>query len=145
MARRGGASSASACGWPGTTMCCRSSTRTCCCRPRTACVDRWSCCAPPWCSLPKPAEMRLIGGHVAATGELTMIIRTAAACAVALAALAGAAQAKTFVYCSEGSPEGFSPMLFTSGTTFDANRPIYDRLLQFKPGTTEVEAGLAEK
>jgi dipeptide transport system substrate-binding protein len=36
-------------------------------------------------------------------------------------------------------------MLFTSGTTFDANRPIYDRLLQFKPGTTEVEAGLAEK
>ena len=48
--------------------------------------------------------MRLIGGHAAATGVLSMIIRTAAACAVALAALAGAAQAKTFVYCSEGSP-----------------------------------------
>ena len=69
----------------------------------------------------------------------------AAACAIALAALFGTAQAKTFVYCSEGSPEGFSPMLFTSGTTFDATRPIYDRLLQFKPGTTEVEPGLAEK
>ncbi len=65
--------------------------------------------------------------------------------AVALAAmLAGAAQAKTFVYCSEGSPEGFSPMLFTAGTTFDANRPIYSRLVQFKPGTTEVEPGLAQ-
>jgi dipeptide transport system substrate-binding protein len=74
-----------------------------------------------------------------------MTNRTAAACAVALAALFGtAAQAKTFVYCSEGSPEGFSPMLFTAGTTFDANRPIYDRLVQFKPGTTEVEPMLAQ-
>jgi dipeptide transport system substrate-binding protein len=68
----------------------------------------------------------------------------AAACAVALAATFGTAHAKTFVYCSEGSPEGFSPMLFTSGTTFDANLPIYDRLVQFKPGTTEVEPMLAE-
>ena len=68
----------------------------------------------------------------------------AAACAFALAATIGAAHAKTFVYCSEGSPEGFSPMLFTSGTTFDANRPIYDRLVEFKPGTTEVEPMLAE-
>ncbi|MBU6498420.1 MAG: ABC transporter substrate-binding protein, partial [Rhodospirillales bacterium] len=72
-----------------------------------------------------------------------------AACALALAALlaghAGGAQAKTLVYCSEGSPEGFNPMLFTSGTTFDANKPIYDRLVQFKNGTTEVEPGLAAK
>src|SRR5271154_3464277 len=70
---------------------------------------------------------------------------TAAACAVALAALLGTtAHAKTFVYCSEGSPEGFSPMLFTSGTTFDANKPIYDKLVDFKRGTTEVEPMLAE-
>ena len=68
----------------------------------------------------------------------------AAACAFALAATIGAAHSKTFVYCSEGSPEGFSPMLFTSGTTFDANRPIYDRLVNFKPGTTEVQPMLAE-
>ena len=67
-----------------------------------------------------------------------------AACAFALVATIGAAHAKTFVYCSEGSPEGFSPMLFTSGTTFDANRPIYDRLVNFKPGTTEVQPMLAE-
>ena len=59
--------------------------------------------------------------------------------------LAGAAQAKTLVYCSEGSPENFSPMLNTTGTTFDANLPIYSTIVQFKPGTTEIEPGLAEK
>jgi dipeptide transport system substrate-binding protein len=89
--------------------------------------------------------MRFIGRHAAATGEFAMTYRSvAAACAIALVASFGTAGAKTFVYCSEGSPEGFSPMLFTSGTTFDANRPIYDRLVQFKPGTTEVEPALAE-
>ena len=56
-----------------------------------------------------------------------------------------AAQAKTLVYCSEGSPENFNPMINTTGTTFDANLPIYNRLVEFKPGTTEVEPGLAEK
>lgn len=68
--------------------------------------------------------------------------------ALALAALpmfSTAAAAKTFVYCSEGSPEGFDPGLYTAGTTFDASgHPIYSRLLEFKPGTTQPEAGLAE-
>jgi hypothetical protein len=31
-------------------------------------------------------------------------------------AIAGGARANTLVYCSEGSPEGFNPQLFTSGT-----------------------------
>ncbi|MFS4436748.1 ABC transporter substrate-binding protein [Paracoccaceae bacterium GXU_MW_L88] len=55
------------------------------------------------------------------------------------------AMAKTLVYCSEGSPEGFDPALYTSGTTFDATaRNIMDGLTQFKYGTTEVEPALAE-
>lgn len=29
--------------------------------------------------------------------------------------VAASVQAKTLVYCSEGSPEGFNPQLFTSG------------------------------
>ncbi len=53
------------------------------------------------------------------------------------------AGAKTLVYCSEGSPENFSPMLNTTGTTFDANHPIYGRLLDFKPGETALQPGLA--
>ena len=59
--------------------------------------------------------------------------------------LAAAAQAKTLVYCSEGSPEGFDPALYTAGTTFDASaHPIYNRLMEFTKGTTETEPGLAE-
>ena len=69
----------------------------------------------------------------------------AAAAAAGIAACAGAAQAKTLVYCSEGSPENFNPMLNETGTTFDANRPVYSRLVNFKPGTTELAPGLAEK
>lgn len=63
-----------------------------------------------------------------------------------LAALStGAASAKTLVYCSEGSPEGFDPALFTSGTTFDASsHPLYNRLVEFETGTTNVIPGLAE-
>jgi dipeptide transport system substrate-binding protein len=60
--------------------------------------------------------------------------------------VAASVQAKTLVYCSEGSPEGFNPQLFTSGTTYDASSvPIYNRLVEFKLGTTELEPGLAEK
>lgn len=60
--------------------------------------------------------------------------------------VAASVQAKTLVYCSEGSPEGFNPQLFTSGTTYDASSvPIYNRLVEFKTGTTEVIPGLAEK
>lgn len=65
--------------------------------------------------------------------------------ALALALSSTAAGAQTLVYCSEGSPEGFDPALYTSGTTFDASsHPLYNRLTQFKVGTTEVIPGLAE-
>ena len=56
-------------------------------------------------------------------------------------ALSGQAFAagKTLVYCSEGSPEGFDPAMFTSGTTFDASaNTMFDGLVNFKIGTTEV-------
>jgi dipeptide transport system substrate-binding protein len=68
-----------------------------------------------------------------------------AAALMAATVLSGAASAKTFVYCSEGSPEGFDPGLYTAGTTFDAAaHTVYNRLLEFKPGTTEAVPGLAE-
>ncbi len=61
------------------------------------------------------------------------------------ALMAGAAQSKTFVYCSEGSPEGFDPALYTAGTTFDASsRQVYNRLVEFKRGTTTIAPALAE-
>ena len=75
---------------------------------------------------------------------MRLFTRLLAATALTLA-LGGAASAKTFVFCSEGSPEGFDPGLYTAGTTFDASaHPVYNRLTEFKKGTTEVEPGLAE-
>lgn len=63
----------------------------------------------------------------------------------AMALSAGAASAQALVYCSEGSPEGFDAALYTSGTTFDASsKPIYNRLVEFEVGTTEVNPALAE-
>jgi dipeptide transport system substrate-binding protein len=72
------------------------------------------------------------------------IVAVAAAAALATLLGAGQAGAKTLVYCSEGSPENFNPMINTTGTTFDANLPIYNRLTEFKLGSTEVVPGLAE-
>ena len=41
------------------------------------------------------------------------------------------------VFCAEGSPRLFSPMLATDGATFNASsRTVYSRLLDFKPGIT---------
>ena len=58
--------------------------------------------------------------------------------------VASAANAKSLVYCSEGSPENFSPSMNTTGTSLDAARPVYNTLVQFTPGTTTVEPALAE-
>ena len=60
--------------------------------------------------------------------------------------MAGAASAEsTLIYCSEGSPEGFDPSLYSAGTTFDAtSHPVFNQLVEFKTGTTEVVPGLAE-
>src|SRR5210317_961802 len=59
--------------------------------------------------------------------------------------LSSVAYSKTLVYCSEGSPEGFDPALYTAGTTFDASsRQIYGGLVQFELGTTKVIPDLAE-
>ncbi|MGQ0483769.1 MAG: ABC transporter substrate-binding protein [Hyphomicrobiales bacterium] len=57
---------------------------------------------------------------------------------------AGAADAKSLVYCSEGSPENFTPAMNTTGTSLDAARPVYNQLVEFERGSTNVVPGLAE-
>ncbi len=72
----------------------------------------------------------------------TTVLLAATAFAAAISS-AAYGQTTTLVYCSEGSPEGFDPAPYTSGTTFDAaSRPLYNRLVQFIPGTSEVGDGL---
>ncbi len=62
-----------------------------------------------------------------------------------LLSMVGFVHAKTLVYCSEGSPEGFQPTLYTAGTTFDAtSKNVFEGLTHFIVGTTELEPGMAE-
>lgn len=78
----------------------------------------------------QPLNLRRAAGIVALFGTL--------AC--------GAQAATTLIYCSEGSPEGFDPARYTSGTTFDASsQPVFNRLVEFERGSTRIEPGLAEK
>lgn len=64
-----------------------------------------------------------------------------------LAGLATTAQAAgTLVYCSEGSPAGFDTAQYSAGTDFDVSaETVYNGLVSFERGTTEVIPGLAEK
>ena len=64
-----------------------------------------------------------------------------------LMAAAPFAQAATnLVFCSEGSPAGFDPGQYTTGTDFDASaETMFNRLSQFERGGTAVIPGLATK
>jgi dipeptide transport system substrate-binding protein len=52
--------------------------------------------------------------------------------------------AKTFVYCSEGSPSAFNPQITTDGTSNNASaHTIYNRLVEFEYGSTKLIPALA--
>jgi dipeptide transport system substrate-binding protein len=73
------------------------------------------------------------------------LMKTLMTATALMAVMAGGAYAKTLVYCSEGSPEGFDPAPYTAGTTFDAaSRTVYSRLVEFEHGETSLIPGLAE-
>lgn len=73
------------------------------------------------------------------------LLRSTVLGAVSALALVAGAQAKTLVFCSEASPEGFNPQLYTSGTTFDASsKAVYNRLIEFERGETKTVPALAE-
>lgn len=65
--------------------------------------------------------------------------------AAALLSVAVGASAKPLVVCTEASPEGFDMVQYTTAVTADAvAETIFNRLADFKPGTTEVIPALAE-
>lgn len=72
--------------------------------------------------------------------------RAAVCLAAALALCSGAARAAgTLTVCTEGPPEGFDVVQYESALAIDAaGMALYDQLMRFKPGTTEVGPGLAE-
>jgi peptide/nickel transport system substrate-binding protein/dipeptide transport system substrate-binding protein len=61
---------------------------------------------------------------------------------VALVA-AVAAQAKPLVYCADASPEGFDPSLWDSSSTSNVTRQIFNGLVDFVRGTTQLRPELA--
>jgi len=68
-----------------------------------------------------------------------------AAVGAALLSVALGATAKPLVVCTEASPEGFDMVQYTTAVTADAvAETIFNRLVDFKPGTTDIEPALAE-
>ncbi|HEY0439513.1 MAG TPA: ABC transporter substrate-binding protein [Xanthobacteraceae bacterium] len=61
-----------------------------------------------------------------------------------LALTVSPAAGKTLVFCSEGSPEALNPQLVTTTTGMNAARPMFNNLVEFAPGSTQIAPGLAE-
>ncbi|RZT93884.1 ABC transporter substrate-binding protein [Rivibacter subsaxonicus] len=74
-------------------------------------------------------------------GRLAALVLLASGAGVGLPAHAGG----TLTVCTDGSPEGFDTVQYESIVTGDATVGIYEQLLHFKPGGSEVEPGLAER
>ncbi|MDU8925025.1 ABC transporter substrate-binding protein [Pasteurellaceae bacterium LIM206] len=69
---------------------------------------------------------------------------TLTALALSVSALVQAAET-TFVNCTSRSPTGFSPVLVMDGVSYNASsQQVYNRLVEFKRGSVELEPGLAE-
>jgi dipeptide transport system substrate-binding protein len=78
-------------------------------------------------------------------GKTKNLIAAFCGATMLLGAMNASGAPKTLVFCSEGSPEGFNPAFYTAGTTFDASsRQVFNKLSEFKRGTTEIGPGLAE-
>ncbi|MDY2947477.1 MAG: ABC transporter substrate-binding protein [Mannheimia varigena] len=62
-------------------------------------------------------------------------------------AFAGSALAapKTFTYCLESSPAALNPQIATDGATLDVGQALYNRLIDFEKGTTNLTPSLAER
>ena len=73
------------------------------------------------------------------------LMKTLLTASAIVAMMAGSAYAKQLIYCSEASPAHFDPGPTTGGNDFDASsRTIYNRLVEFKHGGTDLEPALAE-
>ena len=73
-----------------------------------------------------------------------LLLARAAVCAAVVLALAPSAQAaKPLVYCADASPEGFDPGMWDSQSTNTVSKQMFQGLLDFKRGTTELIPQLA--
>ena len=66
--------------------------------------------------------------------------------ALALSAIGFVQAAETtFINCTSRAPTGFSPALVMDGISYNASsQQVYNRLVEFKRGSVDIEPGLAE-
>jgi peptide/nickel transport system substrate-binding protein len=72
------------------------------------------------------------------------VARLACAAVLSLGAAMGAASAQTLVISMAADPTGFDPEAVMNNTSGFVMATLYDGLVRYKPGTVEVEPGLAE-
>ncbi len=66
-------------------------------------------------------------------------------CLVLGAYSSGYAAEKNLIYCMEGSPSSFNPQIVSDGVSMNSSsQTIFNRLVDFKAGSTEIVPGLAE-
>jgi dipeptide transport system substrate-binding protein len=93
----------------------------------------------------KTAAQRLLALHQFCLPALAAFAVTASGLAPA-ASQAASLPDKTLVFCSEGSPAGFDTAQYTTSVEFTASSyTVYNRLVEFVQGSTDIEPGLAEK
>ncbi|KGQ70780.1 peptide transporter [Chelonobacter oris] len=64
---------------------------------------------------------------------------------IGLTTVAQAADKDTFINCTSRAPSGFSPALVMDGISYNASsQQVYNRLVEFVRGSTDLEPGLAE-
>ncbi len=61
-----------------------------------------------------------------------------------LGTLSFAQAAQPLIFCADAPPEGFDPPVWDTVATSNVVRQLYQGLMRFKPGTTELEPHLAE-
>jgi dipeptide transport system substrate-binding protein len=75
-----------------------------------------------------------------------LAIRSSFVLGLALASTLTHSQNRTLVFCAPSDPQGFDMPRWTATTTIDAaGLTIYDRLVEFEPGTLKLKPGLAER
>lgn len=79
----------------------------------------------------------------AATAGLLALTMTA--CAASERGSGGGEAGGTFVFGAAGAPKNFDPVFNDDGESFRPARQMFDTLITYKQGTTELEPGLATK
>ena len=79
----------------------------------------------------------------AMTQSLLLFARAAVCAAVMFSFVSTAQAAKPLVYCADASPEGFDPGMWDGQSTNTVSKQMFQGLLDFKRGTTELVPQLA--